>query len=102
MDAKSALLFVSSLVAGVVASQGSVSDESRGWAYGVAAISEYISSDQVEEQEVPEGTCETCKGTGKVGDGRVSTDCLDCGGDGVIDDEKPSAPEPQEECGPSG
>lgn len=32
------------------------------------------------------GTCPDCDGTGKVGDGRIFTECLACGGDGVIDD----------------
>ena len=32
------------------------------------------------------GKCPDCKGTGKVGDGRVFTECLACGGDGIIDD----------------
>ena len=32
------------------------------------------------------GKCPDCKGTGKVGDGRVFTECLACGGDGTIDD----------------
>jgi hypothetical protein len=34
----------------------------------------------------PEGLCGDCNGTGKVGDGRVFTECLNCGGDGKIDD----------------
>ena len=33
-----------------------------------------------------DGKCEDCDGTGKVGDGRVFTECLACGGDGKIDD----------------
>ena len=33
-----------------------------------------------------DGKCEDCDGTGKVGDGRIFTDCLACGGDGKIDD----------------
>ena len=32
------------------------------------------------------GKCEDCNGTGKVGDGRIFTECLACGGDGKIDD----------------
>ena len=31
------------------------------------------------------GICKDCDGTGKVGDGRVFTECLNCGGDGKID-----------------
>ena len=30
--------------------------------------------------------CEDCDGTGKVGDGRIFTECLNCGGDGKIDE----------------
>ena len=33
-----------------------------------------------------DGKCPDCDGTGKVGDGRVFTECLACGGDGKIDD----------------
>jgi hypothetical protein len=29
--------------------------------------------------------CDTCGGTGKVGDGRVFVECQDCGGDGILD-----------------
>lgn len=32
----------------------------------------------------PSGTCETCSGTGKVGDGRVFQICKDCNGTGKI------------------
>lgn len=32
------------------------------------------------------GKCQDCNGTGKVGDGRIFTECLACGGDGIIDD----------------
>ena len=34
----------------------------------------------------PEGVCGDCNGTGKVGDGRIFTECFACGGDGLIDD----------------
>lgn len=36
--------------------------------------------------------CENCNGTGKVGDGRVSTICVVCGGNGVIDEKDLLAP----------
>jgi hypothetical protein len=32
----------------------------------------------------PGGKCDACKGTGRVGDGRVSVPCQKCGGDGVL------------------
>lgn len=32
------------------------------------------------------GKCADCDGSGRVGDGRVFSECLNCGGDGVIDD----------------
>lgn len=37
-------------------------------------------------EDEPDGdTCPDCDGTGKVGDGRVFTECLNCGGDGKLD-----------------
>lgn len=33
----------------------------------------------------PSGQCDNCKGTGRVGDGRVFVDCPVCGGDGRLD-----------------
>lgn len=36
--------------------------------------------------EIPDtGICPDCDGSGKVGDGRVFTECLHCGGDGKLD-----------------
>ena len=32
------------------------------------------------------GKCRDCDGTGKVGDGVIFTECLACGGDGVVDE----------------
>ena len=32
------------------------------------------------------GKCSDCGGTGRVGDGRIFSECLNCGGDGVVDD----------------
>ena len=32
------------------------------------------------------GKCDVCDGTGIVGDGVIETECLECGGDGIIDD----------------
>lgn len=50
----------------------------------------------------PGSKCETCDGTGKVGDGRVFVDCRDCGGDGIVGDQpveivKTSQSEPDHE-----
>lgn len=39
------------------------------------------------DDDPEEGECNTCDGTGRVGDGRVFTDCLACGGDGIVDEE---------------
>ena len=39
------------------------------------------------DDDPEEGECKTCDGTGRVGDGRVFTDCLACGGDGIVDEE---------------
>lgn len=32
----------------------------------------------------PESKCKACNGTGRLGDGRVWTQCEACGGDGVV------------------
>lgn len=48
-----------------------------------------------ENHPPPNTKCDTCDGTGKVGDGRVFTKCLDCDGDGVIDGDELSMPVPQ-------
>jgi len=39
--------------------------------------------DQFREQKAPSGQCENCRGTGKLGDGRIVFDCPACGGTGV-------------------
>lgn len=39
--------------------------------------------DEFRKPTEPEGVCENCRGTGKIGDGRVVYDCPACGGDGV-------------------
>lgn len=39
--------------------------------------------DEFREIAAPEGVCENCRGTGKIGDGRVVYDCPACGGDGM-------------------
>ena len=57
-------------------------DEVEGYLYSRAGVAAYI-SDAV-PTPAPSGKCETCNGSGKVGDGRVFSDCLDCGGDGIV------------------
>lgn len=56
-----------------------------GWAAAISGNSVGSVVDPVPDSN-PTGKCETCNGTGKVGDGRVFTDCLDCGGDGIVGD----------------
>lgn len=56
----------------------------EGWLYSRAGVAVYRSDDAAPAPEPqPSGKCETCNGTGRVGDGRVSVVCMDCGGDGV-------------------
>ena len=50
--------------------------------YGYDTVDLIIERDVPPDDDSVDGTCATCKGTGKVGDGRVSVTCLDCGGDG--------------------
>ena len=54
----------------------------EGYLYSRAGVA-IMQPDQAVPQPAPSGKCETCKGTGRVGDGRVFTECLDCGGDGI-------------------
>jgi len=67
---------------GALASFGmlSATDNVEGWLYSRAGVAVYIE----EVAPSPSGKCETCNGTGRVGDGRVFTECLDCGGDGIV------------------
>jgi len=53
----------------------------EGWLYSRAGVAVYLPD---ESQPAPSGKCETCNGTGRVGDGRVDVACQDCGGDGVL------------------
>lgn len=39
--------------------------------------------DEFREPPKPEGVCENCRGTGKIGDGTIVYDCPTCGGDGM-------------------
>lgn len=73
--------FVLSAVAlpGALVAQESI----EGWLYSRAGVAVYQSDDASPAPAPPSGKCETCNGTGRVGDGRVSVACMDCGGDGV-------------------
>lgn len=58
----------------------------KGWAWsGIAAATlENQSGPAPAPGPAPSGTCETCSGTGKVGDGRVFQICRDCNGTGKV------------------
>lgn len=58
----------------------------KGWAWsGIAAATlENQSGPAPAPGPAPSGICETCSGTGKVGDGRVFQICKDCNGTGKI------------------
>lgn len=58
----------------------------KGWAWsGIAAATlENQSTPAPAPGPAPSGKCETCSGTGKVGDGRVFQICKDCNGTGKI------------------
>ena len=43
---------------------------------------------------VPGAKCESCRGTGKVGDGTTAVTCQDCGGTGVVPTKAASLPPP--------
>ena len=61
-------------------------DLAKGWAWsGIAtATLENQAGPAPAPGPAPSGTCETCSGTGKVGDGRVFQICKDCNGTGKI------------------
>lgn len=60
-------------------------DSIEGWLYSRAGVAVYAEGTlPPTPSPAPSGKCETCNGTGRVGDGRVSVECLDCGGDGVV------------------
>lgn len=63
------------------------SDVVKGWSYATIASATFDqpSSPAPAPAPNPGGKCETCNGTGKVGDGRVFTVCQDCGGDGIAE-----------------
>lgn len=71
------------LASAAIVGAGMVShNDVEGYLYSRAGVA-IMQPDQVAPAPAPSGKCETCKGTGRVGDGRVFTDCLDCGGDGI-------------------
>lgn len=57
--------------------------EVDGWAASIIgnSVDAQVTPD---DTPTPGGKCPTCNGTGKVGDGRVFSTCLDCDGKGVI------------------
>lgn len=59
-------------------------DEVDGWAASVAGTAA-DTPPVPDDTPTPGGKCQTCNGTGKVGDGRVFSMCLDCDGKGVIE-----------------
>ena len=59
------------------------SEDVEGYLYSRAGVSVMQKTEAPAPAPTPSGKCETCNGTGKVGDGRVFSTCLDCGGDGI-------------------
>lgn len=71
--------FVLLSAAAIAAAQFSVSDSPD----ISAEIAIEAALDQFREAKPPANrVCENCRGTGKIGDGRVVYDCPICGGDG--------------------
>lgn len=79
----SALIFLA-----LLASASIGQDQARGWAWaGIAASTlENQSSPAPAPAPAPKpgDICPACNGSGKVGDGRIFTTCLDCNGTGKI------------------
>lgn len=75
-------------------SSAPISDSSRldGWAYAMSGAATWDRTAGPDEDA--SGKCATCNGTGRVGDGRVFSECLDCGGDGVVDGDESADPDP--------
>ena len=48
----------------------------------VAVSAKYCLMDEVKPAPPDDGVCKPCRGTGRVGDGRVSVECAACGGTG--------------------
>lgn len=69
-----------------IASAQQPSGRVRGWAWALVGAVGLEQSDTPSPSPTPNpgGKCDNCNGTGKVGDGRVSTICRDCNGTGVI------------------
>ena len=61
------------------------SDVVKGWSYATIASATFDQPSSPAPAPNPGGKCETCNGTGTVGDGRVFTVCQDCGGDGIAE-----------------
>jgi RecJ-like exonuclease len=47
-----------------------------------AEIAVEAAMDQFRDASLPSGVCENCRGTGKIGDGRIIYDCPACKGTG--------------------
>ena len=73
------------LIGSLLASGAAIkSEDVEGYLYSRAGVAVMQQVDAPAPAPSPSGKCSTCNGTGKVGDGRVFTDCLDCGGDGIV------------------
>ncbi len=72
----------------VILFQGSMSaqDLGRGWAWaGIAAATlDHQNKPMPSPAPNPGDKCQTCNGTGKVGDGKVFATCRDCNGTGKV------------------
>lgn len=55
-----------------------------GWSWAMIGAVQYDRPSAPSPTPNPSGTCSNCNGTGRVGDGRVSTVCKDCNGTGKI------------------
>lgn len=62
----------------------------EGYLYSRAGVA-IMQPDGESPKPAPSGKCETCNGTGRVGDGRVSVQCQDCGGDGIVSTGSPNS-----------
>jgi len=68
-----------------------------GWAASIAGAAK-LGTPKPDPAPTPKpgGMCANCNGTGRVGDGVISSTCLDCGGTGVICDTKPDDNDPND------
>lgn len=69
------------------------SPSSLGWSWALIGATQFEQPSGPAPAPTPSGVCPQCNGTGKVGDGRVSTTCRECDGTGKVTqaDTKPSA-----------